>query len=363
VTCARGLSDLVSVPERYGRDWDLMVDGEFQPAPVAAVLEELGRHPAVAAVAGGVYGEVTIDGKQVPTVGLTDLVGTTFPAIIEGQAPQRADEIVLGRRSLDDLGRSIGDTVSVDLGAGPREMTVSGTAAFPRLNHGSFSPLGLGVGAMTRTAAFPPIEVDLADVPPDVDTDDYFVGPDRALFGFATIRLDPESTDADRQDAVDVTTTLAADNQQLLRLEQRPTAIDNYAAVRSTPVVLAVVLGLMAAATLGHLVVSVVRRRRRDLALCAALGMRRRQILGSVVIQALLVAGVALLVGLPLGVAAGRLAWSGFAHDLGVVDTLRLPLGVIVLAVAVVAAGAALVAAAPAVVAANARPAAALRSE
>ena len=84
--------------------------------------------------------------------------------------------------------------------------------------------------------------------------------------------------------------------------------------------------------------------------------MRRSQILSSVVIQALLVAGVALLVGLPLGVAAGRLAWSGFASDLGVVDTLRLPVGVMALAVVVVGAGAALVAAVPALVAAKARP-------
>jgi ABC-type antimicrobial peptide transport system permease subunit len=110
-------------------------------------------------------------------------------------------------------------------------------------------------------------------------------------------------------------------------------------------------------------VVSVVRRRRRDLALFAALGMRRSQILSSVVIQAVLVAGVALVVGLPLGLAAGRVAWSGFAADLGVVDSLRLPWGALVLAVAVVAAGAALIALVPALVAARTRPALVLRSE
>ena len=40
--------------------------------------------------------------------------------------------------------------------------------------------------------------------------------------------------------------------QQQLRTEHRPTAIDNYAAVRSTPAVLAGLLGLVAAATLAH---------------------------------------------------------------------------------------------------------------
>lgn len=118
----------------------------------------------------------------------------------------------------------------------------------------------------------------------------------------------------------------------------------------------------MAAATLAHLVVSVVRRRRRDLALCAAMGMPRRQVLRAVVIQALLVANVALVVGLPVGLAAGRWAWRSFASDLGVVDTLRLPVAALVV-VPVVEALAVAVAIGPAVVAARRRPSLALRSE
>lgn len=359
---AGGLDDLISTPSRYGQDWDLMVDGGFSPVAVAALLKGLAHDPAVAALAGGRYGEVTVNGVGVPTVGLTDLVGATFPAIIEGRTPQHKDEIVLGLRSLRGLRRSIGDTVKVDTGRGPRDMTVVGTAAFPRLNRGSFSTLGLGSGAMIRTSAFPPYDHNFADLPPTIHPQD-LLSPAGEMLEFLTIRTRPGTTAAVVRGVVARAKQIADTTGAVLRTEQRPIAIDNYAAVRSTPLILAGLLGLMAAATLAHLVVSVVRRRRRDLALCAALGMRRAQVLRAVVIQALLVANAALLVGLPLGLAAGRVAWSRFASDLGVVDTIRLPLGALALVVPVVEVVAGAVAMVPAIVAARTRPAVALRTE
>lgn len=363
LTFAGALDDLVSEPGRYGRDWDVMIDGVFAPTPVATVLDELGDHPSVVAIAGGRYGEVTIDGTQVPTVGLTDLVGRTFPAIIEGRAPGGADEIVLGRRTLSDVGRSVGDTVMVDAGTGPRQMTIVGIAAFPRLNHGSFSTLGLGTGAMTRTDAFPPYDFQvIGDPPPGVDPDD-FVGPGGAMYEFVTVRVSPGATPEARGAVVATARTIADANQQTVRNEQRPIAIENYAAVRSTPVLLALLLGSMAAATLVHLVLSVVLRRRRDLAVCAALGMRRWQLSRAVIIQAVLVVGAAMVVGVPIGVAAGRLAWTSLASDLGVIGTMRLPLLSIGLSVMVVVASAVTVAALPAMLGTRTPPGVVLRTE
>lgn len=363
VTFAGGLNDLVSEPSRYGRDWDVVVDGEFALAPVARILDELGEDRAVAAIAGGRYGEVTIDGTRVPTVGLSDLVGATFPALIEGRSPTRADEIVVGRRSLDDLQRSVGDTVMVDTGTGPQEMTVVGTAAFPRINHGSFSTLGLGIGAIARAEAFPPRRIEEeGEAPPEIDLAD-FVGPEGTGFEFVTIRLRETASSADLRRVVATASRIGRTSQQQIRTEQRPIAIDNYAAVRSTPAVLAGLLGLMAAATLAHLVVSVVRQRRRDLALCVALGMGRAQVTGAVMLQAVLMASVSMLVGLPLGLAAGRLSWASFASDLGVADSLRLPIatvGLVVPCVLVVATAVALV---PAILAARTPSALVLRSE
>lgn len=67
-------------------------------------------------------------------MGLTDLVGRTFPVVIEGRVPDRDDEIVAGNRTLGDLGQSVGDTVTVDAGMGRQEMTIVGVAAFSRIN-------------------------------------------------------------------------------------------------------------------------------------------------------------------------------------------------------------------------------------
>lgn len=37
------------------------------------------------------------------------------------------------------------------------------------------------------------------------------------------------------------------------------------------------------------------------------------------------IAAIALLVGLPLGIAAGRFAWNAFAEDLGVIPEVVIP--------------------------------------
>src|SRR5205085_3377824 len=132
--------------------------------------------------------------------GLTNLVGTTFPAIITGRAPSRGDELVIGKRSLHQLGRSLGDRVSVDTGEGPKTMTIVGTVAFPRLNHGSFSTLGLGEGALLPASAFPKYDLtSISDLPPDADLARAdLVTANGDAYEFLTIRLKPHTTPADR---------------------------------------------------------------------------------------------------------------------------------------------------------------------
>src|SRR4029078_6853927 len=105
------------------------------------------------------------------------------------------------------------------------------------------------------------------------------------------------------------------------------------------------------------------RRRRRDLAVAAALGMTRRQILTAVIVQSLVITTVALIVGVPLGVAAGRTSWTQFASELGVVTQFSAPIVPTVLVVLAVVAGAVLMALCPGEVAARRRPGPALRAE
>jgi ABC-type lipoprotein release transport system permease subunit len=115
--------------------------------------------------------------------------------------------------------------------------------------------------------------------------------------------------------------------------------------------------------TLAHVLLTSVRRRRRDLAMLKALGLVRRQVLGVVEWQAAALAGTALLLGVPLGILAGRWAWVLFASSAGVAPGASIPVPLVLLTIPVTAAAAALIAAWPGRAAAGVRPAVALRAE
>jgi len=77
---------------------------------------------------------------------------------------------------------------------------------------------------------------------------------------------------------------------------------------------------------------------------CRALGATPRQRRVSVRVHALTTVAVGTVVGLPVGVVLGRVAFRRLAQDIGVVDDVAVPL-LLVVAVAAVALVAALVAA------------------
>jgi ABC-type antimicrobial peptide transport system permease subunit len=122
------------------------------------------------------------------------------------------------------------------------------------------------------------------------------------------------------------------------------------------------VLALIALGLMVHVLVSSVRRRRRDLALYKTLGFVRRQVAAVSAWQATAMAAVALLIGFPLGIALGTFAWRVFADQLGVAPEVEFPL-TFLLAVPAVLLLANLVAAVPALLAARTHPATVLRSE
>ena len=134
-------------------------------------------------------------------------------------------------------------------------------------------------------------------------------------------------------------------------------------------IVLSVLIGLTAAValaaigTLVHVLVTSIRRRRRDLAILKTLGFVRRQVSATVAWQASTLVGIALLIGLPLGVALGRWGWTFFANSIGVlpVPVVDLPPVLLIVPVALLLAN--LIALVPGRLAAATRPAAVFRAE
>jgi putative ABC transport system permease protein len=97
---------------------------------------------------------------------------------------------------------------------------------------------------------------------------------------------------------------------------QRPAEIVNYKTIGLTPAVLVAGLALGAVAALALTLVSSVRQRRRDLALLKTIGFVRRQLAAAVAWQSSVAALVGIIVGIPLGVVAGRWTWDLFARQI-----------------------------------------------
>ena len=122
------------------------------------------------------------------------------------------------------------------------------------------------------------------------------------------------------------------------------------------------VLTLYGIATLLHLLVVSVTRRRQEMGLLKTLGFLRRQVAFCVSWQATTVALTGIVIGVPAGIAAGRFIWRAFATSLGV------PPAPVVVAwvIAAMALGTLItantLAAGPALVATRSRPASLLRT-
>src|SRR4029453_7665913 len=142
-----------------------------------------------------------------------------------------------------------------------------------------------------------------------------------------------------------------------------PVEVHNLGRVRGLPFLLAALLAVLGVATLGHLLVTSVRRRRRDLAVLKAVGFVRGQVSATVAWQATTLAILAVLIGVPLGVAAGRWAWLLVNRGLGTPAGPVMPTLAVLAVVLATVLVANLVAAQPARSAAATRPAVVLRSE
>ncbi len=352
LTFGTSLNNLVATPRLYGQDWDVVYDAGFSVIPTAAASALLHGNPSVAAFSGGVYGDVTVAGRQVAAVGIEAITDSVFPTLLAGRPPRVDDEIVLGTSVLSRLHRRVGDVVTVGAGDGERPMRVVGRAVFPKMGRGTFSTTSLGEGAAVAASV-------LAQPNPDAPAD---------IYNFMLIRWNPDPAQAAiRQRTVTGLLELAAGcsgaSGQCVSALQRPGLIDGYSRVRATPLVLAGLLAALALATLAHTLVTSIRRRRRDLAILKTLGFVRRQVSAAVAWQSTVLAAIAVVIGVPLGVAAGRWLWAMFADQLGVAATARTPVVAVVVVVPAAIVAANLIAAVPARMAARTRAAVVLRSE
>jgi ABC-type lipoprotein release transport system permease subunit len=347
------LLTLVGTPHRYGQNWAQDLDLQAAAVPLRAAAPVLASAPGLSQYAAGNYGQVSIRGASVPAIGLDQVRGQGFLTLLAGRAPAGPREIVLGARTLRALGARVGQAVPVVANGRTVPMRITGTAVFPAFSSGGLSATDLGTGAALRASM-------LSQPNPPICS-----GP-VTCYDFFLLRYRP---------GADLPAAAARLRQVVqargcppgvcaVTADQRPAGILNYAGVRDTPVVLGgAVLVVLAVGTLSHVLLTGVRRRRRDLALLKTLGLARRQVVAVVMWQACAMAAAALAAGIPLGVVAGRWAWALFAGSAGAGGGADIPV-LLVLAVAPAAlAAACLIAAGPDCAAARVRPAIVLRTE
>ena len=342
------LVGLVGTPHRYGQNWALDLDLQVSGVPIGAAMPVLNSAPGLAGYAAGTYGQLAVDGVRVPAIGLDQLRGHGFLTMLAGHPPDAADQIVLGVRTLALLHKRVGQTVSV----GGSQLSIVGSAVFASFSVAGGSATDLGSGAVVVASVLsrpnPPFCLKPATCY------NFFLLRFRpgADLGLASARLERA-----------VTRAKCPPGLCLVMRRQTPADIKNYKGVRDTPFVLGFVLSVLAVGSLSHVLFTAVFRRRRDLAVLKTLGMRRHQLLGVIAWQASAVAAAAVIVGIPLGMVAGRWIWAAFADSVGIAAGASIPALIVLTVIPATLLVANLLAAMPGWTATRVRPAAVFRSE
>jgi ABC-type lipoprotein release transport system permease subunit len=337
VTFTASLEHLLRTPRLYGWSFDAVAGDWSLTDPSSRRPPELTANPNVGAFAPVHFHQVRVEGAPTYTAAI-DTAGGVFPTMVEGREPRAPDEIALGTRTMRQLGLRLGQTVELR-DRRSAIMRIVGRSA--------------GLAGETNTAAASGGVLTLDGL--------RRLGPDLSSgYGVFYVRYAPGVDPAVALRSLQRPPSGAELN---VMLPKPPTDVENLSRVGDLPDVLAGLLALLAASTLAHLLVTSVRRRRRDLAVLKTLGFVRRQVAAAVAWQATTVALVALAAGLPLGVALGRWTWSLLIDRIGLGAEPVTPWPALLAAALATILVANLVAAWPGRMAARTRPAVALRSE
>ena len=365
VVFGASLTGLVTHPARYGWNWTLLMDtqGGYASWPPSQMDRLVGGQPGVTGWSTFAFTQVPIDGQSVPVLGLTRHLGSVEPPTTSGHPIAGPAQIELGIATLRQLGKHIGDTVSVGTGRARRTLTIVGTVTLPSIGLTIADHVSLGRGAMLPDSTLLRIQGLSANLSLQQAASSTVAVP--AFPSAVAIDLAPghsggalaaRISGADPGGTPGGTYRLPADRIQ-------GAAIVDAAKMGSQPLTLALAVAAGAVLSLALALLASVRQRRRELALLKTLGLTRRQVMAAVGWQASVILVAAGLVGVPLGVAAGRWLWTVFATSLGAVPAPVVPVPALLAGFLVLLTVGNLLAAAPGAVAARTPPAAVLRTE
>ncbi len=214
-------------------------------------------------------------GQGAPTLGFSYIHDRDLSTIhvVEGRGPRGPTEVVIDKKSADDAGYKIGATVPVITKAGRDDYTLTGIVKFGTAD----SPLGATIAAFAPATAtrvlgtagqFQAIDVKAS---PGVSQDEV-VGNIRTA-----LKAEPGTSKIEVISGKDIT----AESQSNLK--------DNLSFFNTFLLIFAVVALFVGSFVIFNTFSIIVAQRTRELALLRAIGAGQRQVLGSVLFEAVLV--------------------------------------------------------------------------
>jgi hypothetical protein len=296
------MDHLIGDPALSGWTFDAVVQSQAEGGQ-AAFAQQLRTEPEVQRVSLGAVPSYQLGGGKVVIDNALALPLDITPAIAEGRAPRTEIEAALGRDTMDELGLELGDTFdastgSFDVATGqpvrhpPVTFTLVGRMIMPFLG----GNLGKASEGMSTTA------------------EGYVRASEGGRLDAVYVKLKPGVDPDVFRDRV---TKLSASSFVSAR---RPgSGADDIAHVFGVPLALIALVLAIALGTLGHVIVTSVRRRRHDFAILRTMGFVRSQVTTTIAWTASAQLILALLFGIPIGIIAARWGWTAFADAIGVV--------------------------------------------
>jgi hypothetical protein len=342
------LSHLTATPKLYGDPFQLSFNPNGGP-PDPTLLGSLERDKAIASITRGAGGgQILINKVDVGAIAAAPIRGRLLISVVAGHPPNGVGQIGLGAATMRRVGAHLGSIVHVTLQGHAARFHVVSQISFPVLAGGT---VYLGTGALITISG---LEAVLCPAGAgQTACRQGVVGPTSGGV-LASVVSGPRGQAA-------ITHYLRAD-ASIATLPITPTSLINFGEAVNFPLIFGAMLAVFGAATLAHLLIVSVSRRRREIGLLKMLGFVNGQVASAVAWQATTLALVGIVIGVPIGVVLGEAVWRAFANNLGAVPVAVVP----VLLTAVLAAGvvivANLIAVVPALVATRSKPGDLLRA-
>ncbi len=314
VVFANSLTHLTATPALYGSNYQLSFsNSNGGPGNPTSWVASLQRDHSISAIMLAATDEVSINGHDVLAIAGKAVRGPILLSKVDGRLPTGEDDMSIGVTTLHQIGAHVGSVLGVTVqlptgGSRTVPFRVVGTASFPSDAGGG----GLGTGSAFTMAGYlnavcPPGREQSRCRQAFASSQNFVV--------LARVTSGPKGQAA-------IARYVAQDSATRPTI---PTSLVNFGEAVNFPLILGCVLAVFGVATLLHLLVVSVVRRRREMGLLKALGFVSVQVGATVLWQATTVALVGIVVGVPLGIVVGRVVWNAFATNLGAVPVATVP--------------------------------------